>query len=350
MRHATLAGIAVLCCTGLAARIALQHLAPAAAPWAAVVSTGSIGGVDGSLTGSVIQDAGPGTDRVETAGSGVEGVVAAAWRAEDANAHHIYAANFSNASAPERQCLARAVYFEARGEPTAGQIAIAQVILNRVASKRWASTICGVVYQGSERGAKCQFSFACTDQRKDLTGEAWDQAVWIADEAVSGGAWLGELLHADHFHRTGLRPVWRLGLQYIRAIGNHVFYAPLGAVVDRTWVGVEDRSAASGAKADTGANLVTGSVAKQDRIGSQVGPQVTRSSRPTAAVVEKAPHTVGLSSGDGASVPAVPTPSTMPSPANRAPLPPPSRSHPSVAEKMRAAAPSTGWVTDAFRN
>ena len=149
----------------------------------------------------------------------------------------VYAERFANVTAAEHLCLAQAVYYEARGEPMAGQIAVAQVVLNRAASGRWSSNICSIVYQGREHGSKCQFSFAChTSKSPDPSGEVWDHAVWVAETVLSGGAWLAEMLHADHFHRTDLVPVWRLGLQRIGSISRHVFYANSAAIVDRTWL------------------------------------------------------------------------------------------------------------------
>ena len=136
----------------------------------------------------------------------------------------IYAARFAKAPAIERTCLARAVYYEARGEAIDGQIAVAQVILNRARSRKWPGTICGVVNQGVERGEKCQFSFACFQHLSQPAGEMWEQAKQLADQALTGQSWLRELVDATHYHATGVAPVWRLGLNEIATIGTHVFY------------------------------------------------------------------------------------------------------------------------------
>jgi spore germination cell wall hydrolase CwlJ-like protein len=128
-------------------------------------------------------------------------------------------------SPEERECLARAVYFEGRGETVEGQIAVAQIVMNRLSDGRWPGTICGVVYQGVERGEKCQFSFACTDARRRIAGAAgWEQAAWIADDVAAGRAYLSELRGAVFFHTTAVKPVWRLSLTPVRTIGRHVFY------------------------------------------------------------------------------------------------------------------------------
>lgn len=136
----------------------------------------------------------------------------------------IYAARFVSVGAGERLCLARAIYYEARGEAIEGQIAVAQVILNRARSVKWPDTICGVVNQGMERGEKCQFSFACSHHAGEPSGEAWDQARLLADQAVGGQAWLREMLEATHYHTTSVAPVWRLNLVTLGTVGTHVFY------------------------------------------------------------------------------------------------------------------------------
>jgi Cell Wall Hydrolase len=136
----------------------------------------------------------------------------------------IYAARFSTAPASERTCLARAVYYEARGEAVEGQMAVAQVILNRARSHKWPKSICGVVNQGIERGEKCQFSFACFSHLTEPSGDLWEQAKTVAEQAVAGQAWLRELIEATHYHTTAVAPVWKAGLVELATIGTHVFY------------------------------------------------------------------------------------------------------------------------------
>jgi hypothetical protein len=136
----------------------------------------------------------------------------------------LYAERFAKAPAAERTCLARAVYYEARGEEMGGQIAVAQVVLNRARSKKWPNTICGVVNQGVERGEKCQFSFACFSHLNEPSGETWDQAQLVADQALRGEAWLRELVEATYYHTTSVAPGWRTGLSVVATIGTHVFY------------------------------------------------------------------------------------------------------------------------------
>ena len=110
-------------------------------------------------------------------------------------------------------CLATAVYFEARGEPLAGQLAVAQVILNRVSSGRYAADVCGVVYQPG------QFSFA---RRAPNTASAdWRTARAIALIAQAQ-TWLQVAPRAMAFHASFASPGWNR--PRIGRIGNHVFY------------------------------------------------------------------------------------------------------------------------------
>ncbi len=114
----------------------------------------------------------------------------------------------------DRECLARAVYFEARGEPLEGQLAVAQVILNRVASGRFAATVCGVVNQ---RG---QFSF--DQSRSPIDGRDWRTAKAIAAIAATA-AWDAIAPRATAFHATRVNTDWT-SMHRVGTIGNHVFY------------------------------------------------------------------------------------------------------------------------------
>jgi spore germination cell wall hydrolase CwlJ-like protein len=125
----------------------------------------------------------------------------------------------------ERECLATAIYFEARGEPLSGQVAVAQVVLNRVHSGRYPDSICGVVYQNDQRRNACQFSFAC-DGIADAASEeqAWERAKKVSDEVVAGQAQLKTVAAATHYHATYVAPYWAPSMQRLTRIGAHVFY------------------------------------------------------------------------------------------------------------------------------
>lgn len=130
----------------------------------------------------------------------------------------------------EKNCLAMAVYFEARSEPASGQLAVAKVILNRTKAERYPSSICGVVYQGASRMNRCQFSFAC-DGKSDLpqTGRAWQKAIAVANLALSGGHELDDenfqlVTNATHYHADYVAPRWSKSLSRLTKIGRHIFY------------------------------------------------------------------------------------------------------------------------------
>jgi spore germination cell wall hydrolase CwlJ-like protein len=124
-----------------------------------------------------------------------------------------------------RECLATAIYFEARGESKRGQAAVAQVILNRASSRGFPSTICGVVYQNANRRNGCQFSFAC-DGKSDriLERKAWQTANRIASDVLAGRSRIPELVNATHYHARYVSPYWAPKMKRLARIGRHIFY------------------------------------------------------------------------------------------------------------------------------
>lgn len=125
----------------------------------------------------------------------------------------------------QRRCLATAIYFEARSEPVRGQLAVAQVIMNRVRSSDYPDTICGVVFQGQWRRNACQFSFAC-DGIADVPKEKsyWTLANKLAKRVTDGKAWLTDVGHATHYHANYVKPRWRRDMDKVKSIGRHIFY------------------------------------------------------------------------------------------------------------------------------
>jgi hypothetical protein len=136
----------------------------------------------------------------------------------------MYAAEFGRTDMANLRCLAEAVYFEARGEPYIGQVAVAQVVLNRARSGKWPRGLCAVIAQGVERGEKCQFSYMCRTTRAAPVGPMWDRAQEVAIDAARGRVWLRELVEATHYHTTAVAPVWRQGLDMLGTFGTHIFY------------------------------------------------------------------------------------------------------------------------------
>ena len=124
-------------------------------------------------------------------------------------------------------CLARNIYFEARGEPVAGQYAVAEVTMNRRASRRFPSTVCGVVYEknwDSLRGRYVgAFSWTEFDALPDPQGEQWQRAMVIA-EAVYYGRYTPTLQGATHFHASYIKPDWAPQKRRVAKIGRHIFY------------------------------------------------------------------------------------------------------------------------------
>jgi spore germination cell wall hydrolase CwlJ-like protein len=131
------------------------------------------------------------------------------------------------ARARSEKCLAEAVYFEARGEAVRGQIAVAQVVLNRAFSGFYPSTVCAVVYQNKHRHLACQFTFAC-DNVADVVREPamWDRAKKIAKAMLDGQLWLPEVAKSTHYHAYWVRPSWVHEMKKMYKYGVHTFYRP----------------------------------------------------------------------------------------------------------------------------
>src|SRR5512139_593543 len=122
-------------------------------------------------------------------------------------------------------CLAQAVYYEARSESADGQRAVAQVVLNRLHHAGYPASVCGVVYQGPMRaGGGCQFSFTCDGSLASVPArDAWLRARRIAADALAGAVF-APVGHATHYHTLSVFPVWAPTLVKSAVIGNHVFY------------------------------------------------------------------------------------------------------------------------------
>lgn len=122
------------------------------------------------------------------------------------------------------QCLTTAIYYEAAREPDAGQRAVAQVVLNRVRHPAFPSTVCGVVFQGSEKRG-CQFSFACDGAmtRGAPARDAWLRAARVAADALNGSVF-APVGMATHYHTYAVTPSWNRSLVMTGVFGAHFFH------------------------------------------------------------------------------------------------------------------------------
>ena len=122
------------------------------------------------------------------------------------------------------ECMTKAIYYEAASEATAGQRAVAQVVLNRVSHPSYPNSVCGVVFQGSQRKTGCQFSFTCDGSLSRKPGaSAWAKAQRVAQDALSGTVYKAVGL-ATHYHTIWIHPYWAPSLDPIGTIGAHRFY------------------------------------------------------------------------------------------------------------------------------
>lgn len=129
--------------------------------------------------------------------------------------------------AKAEKCLANAVYFEARGEAVRGQIAVAQVVMNRVFSPFYPNNVCDVVYQNAHRHLACQFTFACDGIPDVVTEpEAWARAQHIARDVLDGKLWMPEVAKSTHYHAYWVHPSWVNEMKKMSKLGVHTFYRP----------------------------------------------------------------------------------------------------------------------------
>ena len=123
------------------------------------------------------------------------------------------------------ECLAEAIYFEARGEPVRGQFAVAEVILNRVISREFPDDVCAVVNQGTGKKFQCQFSYTCDGLPERVSDEAsWSRSEKIAALALTGEVPLNLTEGAMYYHTTAVSPYWADLFDMTTEIGVHRFY------------------------------------------------------------------------------------------------------------------------------
>jgi hypothetical protein len=121
-------------------------------------------------------------------------------------------------------CLTAAVYYEAATESVDGQRAVAQVVLNRLRHPAYPNSVCGVVFQGSERSTGCQFTFTCDG----ALARAPHAGIWARSRAVAEAALAGSVYApvgwATHYHTNWVVPYWSSSLTKVANVGTHIFY------------------------------------------------------------------------------------------------------------------------------
>jgi len=128
-------------------------------------------------------------------------------------------------NSPDLHCLAQNIYFEARGEPMVGMVAVGHVVLNRAADSRWPRRVCSVIKQGGyKKRHRCQFSWWC-DGRSDqpMDSAAWKESLHVA-KMIKNGAANDPTNGALWYHAVSVRPVWAKKLDRYARIGQHIFY------------------------------------------------------------------------------------------------------------------------------
>jgi spore germination cell wall hydrolase CwlJ-like protein len=136
----------------------------------------------------------------------------------------------STAEGSDLFCMAEAIYFESRGEPAIGQLAVGITIKNRFQSNRYPDNICDVVRQGRYfRGLplrdKCQFSYFCDGKPERITDfKAWEKALGLAALVLSSRVEVAGLEDVTHYHSVKVTPRWSDKLHYKTRVGRHLFY------------------------------------------------------------------------------------------------------------------------------
>jgi len=134
----------------------------------------------------------------------------------------------ANASGETREraleCLTSAIYYEAAQEPTEGQRAVAQVVLNRLRHPAFPNSVCGVVYEGSTRATGCQFTFTCDGSMAYAPIRSlWNRAYKVAEAALNGYVF-APVGYATHYHANYVVPYWASSLTKTNVQGAHIFY------------------------------------------------------------------------------------------------------------------------------
>lgn len=231
------------------------------------------------------------------------------WALGDAVARPTFLSGTAQDRLRALQCLTTAIYYEAATEPDAGQRAVAQVVLNRVAHPAWPNTVCGVVYQGSERPG-CQFSFACDGSMARTPARMW----WLRARDVAEAALAGQVYApaglATHYHTSAVNPGWASRLSFIGTIGAHRFYRNVGtgglasAFSDRYFGGEPIPAPRPRVMVDSGSQFSLGSdplvvaeafaAARPDAIRNPVPPAAPVLAAPSPVATDSLPEASGI--------------------------------------------------------
>ena len=124
----------------------------------------------------------------------------------------------------ELHCLAENIYWESRGEPVEGQVAVAQVTINRKNLGLWGRDLCQVVYY--KRNKVCHFSWVCKPQAQRKHPEHWAQAQLVAKRVadIHYTQYQYKYRNTTHFHNTTVSPAWGRKLKPVKQVKNHIFY------------------------------------------------------------------------------------------------------------------------------
>jgi spore germination cell wall hydrolase CwlJ-like protein len=183
------------------------------------------------------------------------------------------------------ECLTEAVYYEARSESARGQVAVAQVVMNRVKHPAFPKTVCGVVFQGSSHPG-CQFSFTCDgSMRRHREAGAWAEARTVATRVLAGRL-VGPIGAATHYHTTAVSPFWAPQMLRVAQVGVHVFYkfSPYRMRAAAPGEPVIEQAVLTGAPAAAAGEIRVASPGVEKAIEASLQPAVTSEpAKPTAA-------------------------------------------------------------------
>ena len=234
------------------------------------------------------------------------------------------AAKFVLNAAPEDReraltCLAQAVYYEAAGEGSDGERAVAQVVINRMHHPGYPASICGVVYQGSERGAGCQFTFTCNGSvLRTPSPDLWARARKIAEAALSGKVF-APIGHATHYHANYVLPYWADSLDKTVQIGRHIFYRLRSTLGERSAFSQHYAGTEPEVKPPNAAVVLPQSAMTEQLAGALLGDNVNGPSKEVERAAPPATPSLAADLGSGSLIVDAQPPTAAPKPRTKPP-------------------------------